>query len=143
MSDEALLPRKFSVQAGYKFIVKGDEDEVEEAHYLLPTMMYKAQAKFDQLDVGFYYMHSKVTLGLWYRGIPGLKAYKEGYPNNDALVFLLGMKHDKISIGYSYDFTISWLRGNTEGAHELTASYQFCKLKKRKKKPILVACPKF
>lgn len=143
LDDEAFLPRKFSIQGGYKFMVKGEEDEVEKAHYILPTMMYKAQAKFDQLDIGLYYLHSKFTVGLWYRGIPGLKAYKEGYPNNDALVFLIGMKQEKISIGYSYDFTISWLRGNTEGAHELTASYQFCKLKKRRKKPILVACPKF
>jgi hypothetical protein len=93
--------------------------------------------------VGLYYLKNKLTLGLWYRGIPGFKKYADGYPNNDALVFLIGAKHERFSIGYSYDYTISWLRGNTSGAHEISMSYEFCIMKKKKRKAIQVACPKF
>jgi type IX secretion system PorP/SprF family membrane protein len=143
LADEAFLPRKFSLHGGYKFLAMGEEDDEEHAHFIIPTINYKAQAKFDQLDVGAYYLHNKFTCGLWYRGIPGFKAYKKGYPNNDALVFLLGLKIDRLSMGYSYDFTISWLRGSTAGAHEFSLSYQFCKLKKRRRKAPLIACPKF
>lgn len=143
IDEEGYLPRKFSLQGGYKFLVAGDPDDQEGAAYVLPTLMYKAQAKFDQLDIGFYYLKGKLTLGLWYRGIPGFKAYQKGYPNNDALVFLAGIHHDRFRIGYSYDFTISWLKGKTEGAHEVTISYEFCQLKRKRRRAVLVACPKF
>lgn len=143
MDDEAFLPMKLSVHGGYKYLIAGDEDDQHGAKYILPTFMYKAQAKFDQVDIGLYYLANKFTLGFWYRGIPGFKKYKDGYPNNDALVFLAGVKHDRFSMGYSYDFTISWLRGSTEGAHEITLSYEFCKLKKKKRRGVVVACPKF
>lgn len=143
IEDEGYAPRKFSIHGGYKQLISGDEDDPETARYILPTFMYKAQDKFDQVDIGLYYLVGKFTLGLWYRGIPGFKKYKPGYPNNDALVFLVGAKHERFSIGYSYDYTISWLKGNAEGAHELTFSYEFCKLKRKKKRSVQVACPKF
>lgn len=142
IEDEGYLPLKFSIHGGYKYLISGDEDD-DDAKYILPTFMYKGQAKFDQVDVGLYYLTGKFTMGLWYRGIPGFKQYQKGYPNNDALVFLVGVKHDRFSIGYSYDFTISWLKGHTEGAHEITISYEFCKLKKKKRRSVTVACPKF
>lgn len=143
IDSDGYLPRKFSIHGGYKFLVAGEADDQQNAKYILPTFMYKAQEKFDQVDIGFYYMKDKFTLGLWYRGIPGFKAYKKGYPNNDALVFLVGIQHDRFRMGYSYDFTISWLKGSTEGAHEFSISYEFCKLKRKKRKAVLVACPKF
>lgn len=93
--------------------------------------------------LGCYYSKGVLNIGVWYRGIPIFKAYKKGYPNNDALCFIVGIAKDRIKMGYSYDQTISWLGGNTAGAHELSVSYQMCKPKKKKKKSTLIFCPKF
>jgi len=81
------------------------------------------------------------VLGVWYRGIPVLEAYKPGYQNNDAIVFLVGVEAGRFKFGYSYDVTISLLAGYTDGANELSVSYQFCDPKRTKKSAI--PCPKF
>ncbi|MBC7863579.1 MAG: type IX secretion system membrane protein PorP/SprF [Bacteroidia bacterium] len=145
LGSTAGLPRKISVQAGKRFYLTGGEDKPgdHDAWIVMPTFNYRHQAKFDQLDIGCYFSRSVVTFGLWYRGIPILKGYKPGYPNNDALVFLVGMSADRLHIGYSYDVTISWLTMKSRGAHELSISYQACTLKPKKKRSPIVSCPKF
>jgi hypothetical protein len=40
------------------------------------------QGKWDQLDLGAYVDHRQFTAGLWYRGLPIVKAYQPGYGNN-------------------------------------------------------------
>ncbi|MGZ4054606.1 MAG: type IX secretion system membrane protein PorP/SprF, partial [Bacteroidia bacterium] len=62
---------------------------------------------------------------------------------NDAIILMVGIKNERMSFGYSYDITISKLTNRSQGAHEVTVAYQICKLNKKKKKPILVPCPKF
>ncbi|MFI5203267.1 MAG: PorP/SprF family type IX secretion system membrane protein, partial [Flavobacteriales bacterium] len=144
MEDEAGRPIKLSIHGGGKFKIGPKvDDEEKQQMYLTPTFNYRAQLQFDQFDVGCYYSKYIFNLGLWYRGIPGFKSYKEGYPNNDAVCFVFGISKDRVNVGYSYDYTISWLQGNTGGSHELSLSYQFCKLKRKKKKAIKVICPKF
>lgn len=89
-----------------------------------------------------YFTKSLFNIGIWYRGIPLLKAYQPGYSNNDAVTLLLGLTTDKFNFGYSYDLTISRLANNTGGAHEICMSYHFCK-KKKKKYKLIVPCPRF
>lgn len=141
MSDESPLPMKFSMHGGYKIYID-DDKRTDQLRSITPSFNYKSQGKFDQLDLGCYYSTGVLNVGLWYRGIPIFKHYDKGYPNNDALILVLGATIDRFNVGYSYDITISWLKGNTNGAHELSLSYQFCKLKK-KRRAIKVACPKF
>lgn len=141
-ADEALLPMRFTLHGGYKY--KFDEDEKEEANMKSVTGVfhYRHQNKFDQLDIGAYYTHGIVSFGAWYRGIP-LKHYKPGYLNDDAIALILGFKTKRFNIGYSFDVTISQLSGLTKGAHEVTLSHQFCKPSKKKKRKLVVPCPKF
>jgi type IX secretion system PorP/SprF family membrane protein len=139
----AYLPAKFSIHGGTK-IALNDVPEEDEQKFISPAFNYRAQQEFDQLDVGFYFSRGKVHAGLWYRGIPLFKAYKKGYPNNDAIALMLGFSLEKFNIGYSYDVTISWLSTNSAGAHEITLSHQFCTLKSKKRKTkMIVPCPKF
>lgn len=142
--DDAGRPMKFSLHGGgkFKFGPPVDDEETQQM-YITPTFNYRSQAKYDQLDIGFYWSRHIYNVGLWYRGLPGVKSYKDGYPNNDALCLVLGISKDRFNVGYSYDYTISWLQGNTGGSHELSLSYQLCKLKRKKKKRIVVVCPKF
>ena len=90
-----------------------------------------------------YYNQYLFTLGLWYRGIPIVKSYKPGYANNDAVSFIAGYKKDRISVGYSYDLTISKLFRSTGGAHEISVTYSYCPPAKKIKPRKRIACAKF
>jgi len=141
ISPESRLPILYSVHTGTKIPVgsKADFKDNDPSESITPAFNYRHEGKFDQVDIGFYYSKRPMVMGLWYRGIPLLKAYKPGYQNNDALALIVGVVIDRFKFGYSYDLTISRLWGYTAGAHELSMSYQFCKHKGRTP----YACPKF
>jgi len=136
------LPIKSSLHGGYKFII--DERDAQEEHGKSVTVAanYKAQEKWDQIDLGAYFNRNPFTLGIWYRGIPIFKRYKAGYSNNDAIILLLGVQSKRMKIGYAYDITISKINNNTGGSHEIAIIYEYDK-KKRKKKRFFVPCAKF
>ncbi len=109
-AENVKLPIKYSVHGGAKFIM--DELEAKEdfkRKSITTAFNYRGQKEFDQLDIGFYYSESVLNLGLWYRGIPLLKAYKPGYKNNDEVAVIVGVQTKRMNIGYSYDITISKL----------------------------------
>ncbi len=140
---EGLLPIKYSVHGGAKFVFNPRERNLYDQRSISPAFNYRGQKEFDQLDIGFYFTQYILNVGLWYRGIPLLKAYKPGYSNNDAVAIILGIKADRLNFGYSYDVTISKLNNISQGAHEVTLSYQLCKFKKKKKFRLIIPCPKF
>ncbi|MFL5763600.1 MAG: type IX secretion system membrane protein PorP/SprF [Bacteroidia bacterium] len=142
-NEDGTLPVKISFHGGFKYLTNQEEKEERSRRYISPAFNYRHQNKFDQLDLGFYYTQSALNLGLWYRGIPLLKKYAPGYANNDALAFIIGVRNERFNFGYSYDVTISRLTMISKGAHEITISYQLCKLKKKKKPRMLLPCPKF
>ena len=143
IESDGLLPVKIGIHGGAKYLVNSEEKEDNQQIFVSPALNYRHQNKFDQLDVGFYWSRSILNLGLWYRGIPLFKSYGPGYANNDAIAFIFGIKNERFNFGYSYDVTISHLSGLTHGAHEVTVSYQLCKIKKKKKVRMLTPCPKF
>lgn len=152
IGEDSPLPMKFSVHAGHKFYFKtgvmgsGMYAEDQERS-LAPTVQYRQQGKFSQLDIGLYYTFEPLILGAWYRGIP----YKQfdSYVNNEAIVFLLGYskrnKENILNIGYSYDVTISNLGAASGGAHEFSLSYAWFTGDPRKppKHVRLIPCPAF
>ena len=145
--NETKLPLKYSLHAGAKFPLKNNAGKKTEK-FVSPTFNFKGQHKFHQLDVGLYFYSNPVTIGVWYRGIPLAKAYQGGYPNNDAIVVLLGYKLKGLSIGYSYDITISWLSVITSyGSHEVSLIYEFNNKNNNKQsgsqKQVVIPCPKF
>lgn len=144
VGNESILPIKYTVHGGVKLPINPSENDKYQKRYISPALHYRGQQDFDQFDVGFYFTQYIFNVGFWYRGIPGLKAYKPGYPNNDAFSLAIGVQADRLNIGYSYDVTISNLKTLTNGAHEITLSYQLCKLKKKRVKlGLVIPCPKF
>jgi len=144
---ESTLPMELKVHGGYRFNLKrqqGSNKRIHQGNFVTAAFNFKHQNKFNQLDLGVYFAKNLLNLGLWYRGIPISKPV-EGYNNNDAVIFLMGLSVDKFKIGYSYDLTLSNLSNAvTRGSHEISLSFQFCKLKKPKnKKRVLISCPKF
>jgi type IX secretion system PorP/SprF family membrane protein len=144
-NDDSPLFMKFSAHGGFKFdLTEGGRKKLATSYFNL-ALHYKAQQNFDQLDIGLYYTKEPFTYGIWYRGIPGLKSYKEEL-NNDALAIILGYEliDFNLKIGYSYDITISRLAGNAGGSHEISLIYEFAsKKKKRSSKRFFVPCAKF
>lgn len=147
--DIARLPMKTSFHAGLRipfagYTFLGNEIDIEKT--ISPAFMYKKQGKYDQLDLGMYVTYAPLTFGVWYRGLP-IKRYNININNHEALIFLVGYRQDKFSIGYSYDATISTLGFSSGGAHEISLSYRFENFPPRKK-PVKrrlkeLSCPKF
>ncbi|MBX3164258.1 MAG: type IX secretion system membrane protein PorP/SprF [Bacteroidetes bacterium] len=122
--NQSKLPVKLTAHGGVIIpLEKGGES------YLSPNILFQAQQKFQQLNLGLYYVNGVFVAGLWYR-------------NADAVIALVGIQNGNFKFGYSYDVTISRLAGNTAGAHEISLQVQFeCKTKRKKYRTI--SCPSF
>ena len=142
---DSRLPIKFSFHGGYNIHFKKIRgSRISTSSRLIPTFMYKAQGKFDQADLGIYYLKYQFLLGIWYRGI--LIKQDEKILNNDAIIAQVGYKFKNISLTYSFDYTTSKLAlANTSGSHELSLIYTFCASWPPRKKPIMkrLPCPDF
>lgn len=142
LEGEVRLPIKFSLHGGYKFLLEDEiEDEVSES--ITIAGIYKAQLKWDQVDIGGYYSRNQLVFGIWYRGIPFLKSYSSEHLNNDALTFLLGINVNSMWIGYSYDVTLSKLYRDTGGSHEISIHYEWPRSTKKRRRRFVVPCAKF
>jgi type IX secretion system PorP/SprF family membrane protein len=138
------LPVYIGVHGGYRLIIESrGSSKTQIQKYFAASFNYRHELRYDQLDIGAYYVHAPLSLGLWYRGIP-FKRYKPGYINRESVAALIGLEipGKNFRIGYSYDLTISNLGiNNTKGAHEVALIYEIAK--KRKKKLVVISCPKF
>jgi len=142
MEGDARLPIRTSVHAGYRFALDNRRLDRSETRMTIATH-YKAQGKWDQLDLGGYIDHNRVTAGLWYRGLPIAKAYQPGYGNSEAVILMAGFETDyQLRFVYSYDITISKLTMRSGGAHEISLIYEWPK-KAKSRKHRVVPCPKF
>lgn len=141
---EAIVPVKISVHGGKRFTMKTPVIK-KHATSIIAAFNYRAQGKYDQLDIGGYFERDPIFAGLWFRGIPLLKAYEAGYQNNDAIALVIGTKVNDWRFGYSYDITISRLAANSGGAHEITMVYELANSRKRKSmaKRRVIPCAKF
>jgi type IX secretion system PorP/SprF family membrane protein len=139
------LPIYIGVHGGYRLIIESrGATKLNIKKYFAASFNYRHQLRYDQLDLGAYYVHAPISFGLWYRGIP-FKRYKPGYPNRESFAVLVGLEVPKknLRIGYSYDLTVSKLAiNNTQGAHEITLIYEVAKKRKRNKL-VVISCPKF
>ena len=141
---EAIVPMKLSIHGGRRFKMSTPVI-VKHPVSIVAAFNYRMQGKYDQLDLGGYFERDPVFAGLWYRGLPIVKAYEQGYQNNDAIAVVVGYKVNDWRFGYSYDITISRLAAQSGGAHELTMVYELADKRKRKKmaKRRVVPCAKF
>ncbi|MBN7811588.1 type IX secretion system membrane protein PorP/SprF [Algoriphagus sp. H41] len=143
------LPMKLSFHAGYRIPLaeggmRGDFTHMRKQRSLTPTVNYKRQGPFEQLDVGAYFSIEPIVFGLWYRGLP----YKpvEQQSNRDAIVMMVGVNLlSGLNIGYSFDYTVSQLGIQSGGAHELSLSWTLPNQYQGKpsRRDTILPCPKF
>jgi type IX secretion system PorP/SprF family membrane protein len=144
LGNEARMPVKFSMHGGWRTTFRTPIIK-EHPQNLVLAFNYRAQEKYDQLDLGGYFERAPFYAGLWYRGIPLLKRYAPGFANRDALAFLGGVIVNDLRIGYSYDLTVSRLAGQSGGAHEITLGYEMASRgrKRSMSRRRVVPCAKF
>src|SRR6185295_16377984 len=102
-------------------------------------------ASFSQLDLGLNYHVDPLSIGVWYRGKPFQKDIINTV-SQDALILMLGMYFTNLTVGYSYDFTVSKMQTASGGSHEISLVYQFVAKplhRNVKKKYRLIPCPTF
>jgi len=103
------LPVRFSIHSGAQLDIGGSKRG--RAMFLSPNIMYVKQGDFNQINAGAYLSFGSFFAGGWYRHTSS---------NSDAVIGLFGFQKDVFKIGYSYDFTVSGLAGQTGGTHELS-----------------------
>ena len=145
IQDEARLPMKWTFFGGYKLPIKGNRRRSHEiTESVTFSALYQYQDGHDQLDLGAYWKKLPFTLGLWFRGLP-VSSVQKGYEAIDAVIVLIGFQVYDLKFGYSYDYTLSGLLGNTGGSHEVSLIYEFNKNAKlrRKRRQVTIPCPDF
>jgi hypothetical protein len=136
---------RFSFHGGYNLVVKKDVKKKEITSFTF-VANYKAQGKWDQLDVGAYFKYKIITSGIYYRGLPLIKTNGYTQPNQDAITALIGFEYKDLAFGYSYDLTVSKLITNSGGAHEISIIYEMAsdrKKRKRRRSRFIIPCAKF
>ncbi len=134
---DANVVMKVSVFGGAKIPLKNKQSRMQRVRYGREQESvnfvghYRYQGGTDQLDLGAYWERDPLVLGAWFRGIP-IKGFAAGsgdnYENIDALIVLVGVKlKNDVSIGYSFDVTVSRLLNHTGGSHEISLVYKFNK----------------
>ena len=127
------LPRRYTAHAGV--VIPLDKKKIPE-NTISPNILFMLQQKFTQINAGFYANRGPLVTGLWYRQTLGQEF------NSDALMVLIGFRKDKFKFGYSYDITVSSARAAAPGSHEISASIEWCAVK-RTPKPRPLRCPDF
>lgn len=127
------LDMKITVHGGAIFNLKQNGFGEDKEFSLSPNILYQQQGIFHQVNLGMYLTVDPFAGGIWFR---------HNFENADAVIPFLGIHFQNLRVGYSYDYTISSLKGSTGGAHEISASWQFpCVEKRRHIRAI--KCPRF
>jgi type IX secretion system PorP/SprF family membrane protein len=133
------LPMKVSLHTGYRYPFKRTRGFAKRGadKSVTPTLHYKYQGAFQQMDLGTYFNYDPLVLGLWYRGVFFDGAPEPGRRQQDAIVALLGLHsatdYGVFRFGFSYDISASRVRGAFGRTFELSLSYQPIDEKCRKK----------
>lgn len=145
----SLLPSKFSLHGGYRISLgrggyRGDFTHLRKERSITPTVNYKRQGPFEQLDVGAYFYAEPIVFGVWYRGLPYKPVNEQS--NRDALVMMVGLNLlNGLNVGYSFDYTVSQLGIQSGGAHELSVSWILPNKHEGQpsRRDTVLPCPKF
>ncbi|MEQ8358707.1 MAG: PorP/SprF family type IX secretion system membrane protein [Cytophagales bacterium] len=128
ITNESKLPAKIVFHGGYKFAFINANGRVKKGLKevsLSPMMQYKLQGPSHQWDIGAHLIAEPVIFGVWYRGIPLPSFERSDILNQDAIIFIAGLKMDEFRFSYSYDLGIGPLYNSNGGAHEITLSLRF------------------
>jgi type IX secretion system PorP/SprF family membrane protein len=108
VSGHSVLPRRGSLQAAYTHELGVGARKVK----IQPYFIYGNQANFDYMQVGVGMQVGTIICSF-------------GALVNNALVGMLGYRHEAFHVAYSYDYTVSELTNASGGSHEVTLGWNF------------------
>lgn len=142
LGESSRLDIKTSIHGGVRLDLSGDL-RAGRPIYFTPSFIYRMQGtSFSQLELGMNFHVDPISVGVSYRGKPFTKSIAQSV-EQDAAILFLGLYLKNLSIGYSYDFTISKLGTATGGSHEASLIYEFNRKKTKPAKNKLIPCPAF
>jgi type IX secretion system PorP/SprF family membrane protein len=124
--------RRVTVHGGMQ-IPLNKAKNAKNAKTISPNVLFMQQGPFTELNLGLYYNKGAYILGGYFR---------QTTANSDAFIFLLGLRKEKLRIGYSYDATVSNARPGAPASHEVSVAIE---LRKRTPKTRIraIRCPEF
>jgi type IX secretion system PorP/SprF family membrane protein len=133
-SNDNFLYRKFTVHGGARIDLGGASYNRQDNNFVLsPNVLYQFQQRAQQINFGIYIEKKPLVAGVWYR---------YNVDNSDGAIFLVGITQNWFRFGYSYDVTLSRLKGTTGGAHEVSLTLMV-NCNKKRNKPGAIKCPEF
>jgi type IX secretion system PorP/SprF family membrane protein len=112
------VPRKINVHGEMKFITN--------SLLIGPAFMYEKQWTFNTFQIGTNFSRSNMFTGVWFRNRHVALSAKK----YDSVIFNFGLNKKlpndvRMTVCYSYDFTISRLRTSSFGTHEISAVFEW------------------
>ncbi len=89
-----------------------------------PQVIAQSQGQFKQFNYGIFATKRGLTAGAWFRQNFGLRY--------DAVIFIVGFMKKSWQFNYSYDFTVSGLRGDSGGTSEVSLTFLLNKADRNK-----------
>lgn len=115
------------------FANKGDNKRSEMGHYFLtggakigfpgnPDWVLEPSALIKSSDMVFKSVQMDLTTRVYYKD-----DYWAGlsYRTSDAIIIMLGLKYDRFYFAYAFDMTLTDIRKQSFGSHELTLAVKF------------------
>jgi type IX secretion system PorP/SprF family membrane protein len=112
---QSRLPLKYTLQGALRI----NMNDIENLSGVYISGIYINQQDFNTYLPGIIYRYKFIRAGLAYR-------YK------DAFIVNAAYSGKNLSIGYSYDYTVSKLTNQTGGSHEFTINWTFGKLNEKR-----------
>ncbi|MCX6332848.1 MAG: type IX secretion system membrane protein PorP/SprF [Bacteroidia bacterium] len=103
-------------ELGHFFITGGYKFELAPDWILEPSAFLKSSDMFSRT------FQADITARVYYRNDYWLGL---SWRTNDALILMLGFKYDRFHFGYAVDFTLTDIRKQSFGSHELTLAVKF------------------
>lgn len=132
--NDTKLAMKYTFHAGSVISLHKNGGTTDEREFSLsPNILFQQQYNSYQVNLGLYLTIDPFVGGVWVR---------HTLENADAVIPMLGIHYMNFRAGYSYDVSVSQLRGASGGGHEISVSWQFPCIEKRRHIRA-IKCPRF
>ncbi len=129
---DSRVPMRFTGHGGLVIPHRQHRDPKKASNFY-PNILYMQQGATAQLNLGMYYNTGPLVLGGYFR---------QAKTTSDAFIVLVGIRTQKIKLGFSYDATLSNVWYGAKQSYEFSLGIE---LKKRSPKKTVrnIRCPEF
>jgi type IX secretion system PorP/SprF family membrane protein len=131
-ASDSKIDMRYTAHGGLVIPVKENRDPKKTTN-LYPNILYMQQGFASQINLGVYYNQGPVVFGGYFR---------QSKATSDAFIFLLGIRTQKVKVGFSYDAVVSKVRLGAKQSYEVSLTFEF-KKKTPRKAVRNIRCPEF